>query len=41
MELVAFGLAIAVLGVLGIRVGMLVGPRLGRWAERDEDRDDD
>jgi hypothetical protein len=41
IELVAFALAVAVIGVVGVRVGMLVAPRLGRWAEREEDRDDD
>jgi hypothetical protein len=41
IELVAFALAVAVIGVVGVRIGMLVAPRLGRWAEREEDRDDD
>jgi hypothetical protein len=41
IELVAFAFAALVLGVVGVRVGMLVAPRLGRWAEREEDRDDD
>jgi len=41
IELVAFAVAVAVIGVVGVRIGMLVAPRLGRWAEREEDRDDD
>ena len=41
IELVAFALAVAIVAVVGVRVGMLVAPRLGRWAEREEDRDDD
>jgi hypothetical protein len=41
IELVAFACAAVVIGVIGVRVGMLVAPRLGRLAEREEDRDDD
>jgi len=41
MELVAFGAIVAIVAVVGVRVGMLVAPRLGRWDERHEDPDDD
>ena len=41
IELLAFAFAVIVIGVIGVRVGMLVAPRLGRWADREEDRDDD
>jgi len=30
-----------VLLVAGVRVGMLVAPRLGRWAERDDEEPHD
>jgi len=35
---VVVGTAIVMLGV-GLRLGMLVAPRLTRWAERDTDED--
>ena len=38
----ALYLALAVvLLVAGVRVGMLVAPRLGRWSERDEEEPHD
>jgi hypothetical protein len=41
-ELAVFLLIVTVLLAVGIRVGMLVAPRLTRWAERDdEDANDD
>jgi hypothetical protein len=40
-ELVVFLVAVAVFAIVGIGVGMLVAPRLGRLAERiDEDAGD-
>jgi hypothetical protein len=40
-ELVVFVIAVAVFAIVGIRVGMLVAPRLGGLAERmDEDEGD-
>lgn len=36
--LVAGAVGVAVL-VLGVRLGMLVAPRLARWAERDDEED--
>lgn len=42
--LLAFGLAVAVLAVVGLRLGMLVAPRLERLAEGDgpdHDHEDD
>jgi hypothetical protein len=40
-DLVVFLLAVAVFAILGIGIGMLVAPRLGRLAERiDEDGGD-
>ena len=32
---------VAVVAVVGIRLGMLVAPRLTRWAERDEPDEDE
>lgn len=37
MDLAIFGLAVAVLLVLGIVVGILIAPRLSRWADGDDD----
>jgi len=40
-DLVVFLLAVAVFAIVGIAIGMLVAPRLGRLAERtDEDAGD-
>jgi hypothetical protein len=40
-DLVVFVIAVAVLAIVGIGIGMLVAPRLGRLAERiDEDAGD-
>ena len=40
-DLVVFMIAAAVLAIVGIGIGMLVAPRLGRLAERiDEDAGD-
>jgi hypothetical protein len=40
-DLIVFLLAVAVFAVVGIVIGMLVAPRLGRLAERsDEDAGD-
>ena len=35
-ELIAFVVLVAFVAVVGIRLGMLVAPRLTRWTERDE-----
>jgi hypothetical protein len=41
-ELIAFVVLVAFVAVVGIRLGMLVAPRLTRWTERDErDESDD
>ena len=41
-EVVIFAVIAAVVLVVGIRVGMLVAPRLSRWGERkDESPNDD
>ncbi len=37
--LAVFVLIVAVVAVVGIRLGMLVAPRLGRWADGDEEED--
>ena len=39
-ELAILGIAIAVL-VVGIALGMLVAPRLSRWADRDDEEQGD
>jgi hypothetical protein len=40
-DLLVFVIAVAVLAIVGIGIGMLVAPRLGRLAERiDEDAGD-
>jgi hypothetical protein len=40
-DLVVFVIAVAVLAIVGIGIGMLIAPRLGRLAERiDEDTGD-
>ncbi len=39
VELVAFAAAVAVLGIAGVRVGMLIAPRLSRLAEREGEED--
>jgi hypothetical protein len=41
IELAAFLGAVAVIFVVGIGLGILVAPRLTRWAERDDDDADD
>ena len=40
-ELIVFLALVAVVAVVGIRLGMLVAPRLTRWTERDEDEPDE
>jgi Ni/Fe-hydrogenase subunit HybB-like protein len=42
IELVGFVAVVAVVLVVGIRLGMLVAPRFDRWTEHDEEesRDD-
>jgi hypothetical protein len=35
--LVAFAALVAVVLVVGFRIGMLVAPRLARWADRDDE----
>ena len=40
-ELVIFAVIAAVVLVVGIRVGMLVAPRLSRWGERDDESPND
>ena len=40
-DLVVFVIAVALLAIVGVGIGMLVAPRLGRLAERiDEDAGD-
>lgn len=40
-DLVVFVIAVSVLAIVGVAIGMLVAPRLGRLAERiDEDAGD-
>jgi hypothetical protein len=34
MELLAYVIGAVLLGLVGVRVGMLLAPRVGRWAER-------
>jgi hypothetical protein len=41
LEVAAFLLIAAVAAVVGIRIGMLVAPRIGRITERKEGEDDD
>jgi hypothetical protein len=41
IELAAFLGAVAVIFVVGIGLGILVAPRLTRWAERDDDEPDE
>jgi hypothetical protein len=41
MELILFAAAVAVVLAVGIGLGMLVAPRLGRWADTDEEPRDD
>ncbi len=40
-DLVVFAFAVAVIAILGIGLGMLVAPRLGRLAERIDEDDGD
>ncbi len=40
-ELIVFFALVAVVAVVGIRLGMLVAPRLTRWTERDEQDEDE
>ena len=40
-ELVIFAVIAALFLVVGIRVGMLVAPRLSRWGERDDESPND
>jgi hypothetical protein len=37
--LAVFILIVVVVAAVGIRLGMLVAPRLGRWAEGDDEED--
>jgi hypothetical protein len=39
--LLIFALAVAVFAIVGVGVGMLVGPRLGRLVERGDEEDGD
>jgi hypothetical protein len=39
MEVAVFLLMAAALLAVGLRVGMLVAPRLTRWAERDDEKE--
>ena len=41
MDVVAFLLAVAVIIVVGVRIGMLVAPRLARLADPEEEDDGD
>ena len=40
-EVVIFAAIAAVVLVVGIRVGMLVAPRLSRWGEREDESPND
>ena len=42
VALIAVGVVVVIVFVVGIRLGMLVAPRLDRWTEHDEEepRDD-
>jgi hypothetical protein len=40
-DLIVFLVAVAVFGIVGIGLGMLVAPRLGRLAERIDEDDGD
>jgi hypothetical protein len=40
-ELIVFGVIVALAGGVGIWLGILVAPRLGRWAERQTEDEDD
>jgi hypothetical protein len=40
-EVAIFGVIAAVVLVVGIRVGMLVAPRLSRWGEREDESPND
>jgi hypothetical protein len=40
-ELLIFVVVVAIVAIVGVRVGMLVAPRLGRLAERMDEDDDD
>ena len=37
VALLAFAALVAVILVAGFRIGMLVAPRLARWADRDDE----
>jgi ABC-type dipeptide/oligopeptide/nickel transport system permease component len=41
MEIILFAAAVALFLAVGIGLGMLVAPRLGRWADTDEEPRDD
>jgi hypothetical protein len=41
LEIVVFLLIAAVAAVVGVRIGMLVAPRVGRLTDRKGDDDDD
>ncbi len=41
LEVVVFVLVVALVAVVGLRIGMLVAPRVGRLADRKGDDDDD
>ncbi|MGZ6339902.1 MAG: hypothetical protein ACXWNG_06010 [Candidatus Limnocylindrales bacterium] len=40
-DLLIFRVLVAILLVGGVRLGMLIAPRLGAWAERHEEPPDD
>jgi hypothetical protein len=39
IALAVFVVMVVVVAVVGIRLGMLVAPRIDRWAERDDEED--
>jgi len=41
MEIIVFAALVVVLLVAGLRVGMLMAPRLSRWSERDDEEPHD
>jgi hypothetical protein len=40
-ELLLFAVAVLIVAMFGVTIGMLVAPRIGRWAERADEDDGD
>jgi hypothetical protein len=40
-ELLSFGFGVLIVAAVGIWLGMLVAPRVGRWAEREDEKPGD